>query len=173
MWRGYFFLVLAAAVCAQPLPDRLREAAAKKAQGDAPGALAAYEEAARLAPKSAEVQHEIGFLMAVLKRPQEAQQHFREAVRLDPNYAAAHHLLGVSLWLSGEREEAIKELRASVRLRPADVVYRTRLGDALYQSAMPGEAVVHFQAAAEGKKTDPKLWNQLGVTRGQMDVAEK
>src|SRR5258708_34946035 len=105
MGRRYLIaLFLAAALVAQTLPERIREGAAKKAQGDAAGALAAYQEAARLAPASAELQHEIGFLLGVLKRPEEAQQHFREAIRIDPNFAPARHLLGISLWLSREFE---------------------------------------------------------------------
>src|SRR6266576_5145635 len=141
MWRRYTIaLLLAAALAAQGLPERLQEGAAKKARGDAAGALAAYQDAARLAPGSAEVQFEIGFLLGVLKRPQEAQQHFREAIRIDPNFAPARHLLGVSLWIGGEVEPAIEELRAAVRLRPGELIYRTRLGQALYESGRPGEA---------------------------------
>ena len=46
--------------------------AALKAQGDATGALDAYQRAAALDPDSAPIQDEVGFLLAVLNRRQEA-----------------------------------------------------------------------------------------------------
>src|SRR5262249_46388540 len=43
-----------------------------KARGDAAGSLAEWEKAAAIDPKSARIQHEIGFLLAVLQRQPEA-----------------------------------------------------------------------------------------------------
>ena len=55
-----------------------------KTRGDAAGSLDAWQKAAALDPKSAAIQDEIGFLLAVLNRRQEAIQHFERAVSLDP-----------------------------------------------------------------------------------------
>jgi len=71
-------------------------AAALKARGDAAGALAAWEKAAEIAPRSARVQDEIGFLLAVLNRRQEAVSHFEQALKFDSRFAAAHYHLGVA-----------------------------------------------------------------------------
>src|SRR5271167_4086084 len=71
-----------------------------KSKGDAAGALAAYQEAAKLDPKSARFQDEIGFLLAVLNQPTEATQYFRHALELDPKFASAHYHLGAALWLA-------------------------------------------------------------------------
>src|SRR5437867_4219996 len=133
-------LVSTVLAASQSLPDWLRQAAALKARGDAAGALNAYQEAARLGPPSAEIQDEIGFLLAVLKRPGEALEHFREAVRLDPNFAPARYHLGVALWLGGDRNAALEELRAAARLKPAEFDYRYRLGEALSDAGRHGEA---------------------------------
>src|SRR5437588_3608665 len=74
-------IVLGHAETAQQWTLRGREL---KAKGDAAGALAAYEQAAALAPKSAELQDEIGFLLAVLQRSGESLTRFQKAIELDP-----------------------------------------------------------------------------------------
>src|SRR5215831_15462142 len=66
-----------------------------KARGDAAGSLAAWEKAAALDPKSARIQDEIGFLLAVLNRRPEARQHFQRAIELDPRSALPRYHLGV------------------------------------------------------------------------------
>src|SRR5271154_1945088 len=71
-----------------------------KLKGDAAGALAAYQQAAALDPESARLQDEIGFLLAVLNRRDEAIEHFKHAVDLDLKFAPAHYHLGVALWLA-------------------------------------------------------------------------
>src|SRR5437763_9670800 len=70
-----------------------------KARGDAAGALAAWEKAAEANPKSARIQDEIGFLLAVLNKPADAVRHFTRALELDVRYAPAHYHLGVAYWL--------------------------------------------------------------------------
>src|SRR5438552_3280545 len=80
---------------------------ALKRRGDAEGALAFYQRAAAQAPTSAEIQDEIGFLLAVLKRPVEAQPHFRRATEIDRNFAPAYYHLGFLLWVEQDPAAAI------------------------------------------------------------------
>src|SRR3954469_18322363 len=70
-----------------------------KASGDAAGALQAFQKAAELNPKSALLQDEIGFLLAVLGRHDEALPHFQNAIAVERAYAPAHYHLGVAQWL--------------------------------------------------------------------------
>src|SRR5260370_12155221 len=108
----------------------IRQGRAYKARGDADAALRAFEKAAALDPKSAEVEDEIGFLLAATNRQSEAIPHFEKAVQLDPAFAPAHYHLGVAYWLAKDPARSIPELAAAVRLRPADADYRYRLGSA-------------------------------------------
>src|SRR5271165_2384911 len=110
-------------------------ALALKAKGDAAGALAAFEEAARLEPKSARYQDEIGFLLAVLGRRGEAVEHFKHAIELDPQYAPAEFHLGAAYWLSSkDATQAIPHLERAVELDPSQAAYQARLGEALESS---------------------------------------
>src|SRR5579859_6384992 len=70
-----------------------------KARGDAAGSLAAWQKAAELDPKSAAIEDEIGFLLAVLNRHAEAAQHLEHAVALDARFAPARYHLGVLYWI--------------------------------------------------------------------------
>src|SRR5262249_15122289 len=115
-----------------PFERARKEGAALKAKGDAAGALAAYERAARLNPKSAEVEDEIGFLYAVMKRTAQAKAHLERAVNLDPKFAPAHYHLGVLYWLEQDPNRAIPELQTAVALSPKVVDYQLRLGVAFH-----------------------------------------
>src|ERR1700691_5909682 len=88
-----FQLLVSAGTSLEELESR---AAALKAAGDATGALAAYQEAATLDPKSPRYQDEIGFLLRVLNRGPEAMEHFHRAIQLDSQFAPAHFHLGVA-----------------------------------------------------------------------------
>ena len=86
-----------------------------KSRGDAAGSLAAWEKAAALDPKSAAIQDEIGFLLAVLNRRQEAIQHFERAIALDPRSALAHYHLGVAYWIEQDPDRSIPQLQSRRR----------------------------------------------------------
>ena len=75
-WLCLFLCSLAALPGQETLPQLEARARELKARGDASGSLEAWQKAATLDPKSAPIQDEIGFLLAVLNRRQEAIQHF-------------------------------------------------------------------------------------------------
>src|ERR1039457_5754176 len=75
-----------------------REGGALKAREGAAGALALLRRASAADPKSAELEDETGFLLAVLNRNPEAKPHFERAIELEPAFAPAHFHLGVLYW---------------------------------------------------------------------------
>src|SRR3974390_1919222 len=107
-------VLLGPVLCADSVEQLKKQASALKAKGDASGALASYEKAAAAAPQSAEIQDEIGFLLAVLKRNGEAKQHFERAIQLQPDYAPASFHLGVLYWLEQDPNIAIPLLESAV-----------------------------------------------------------
>src|SRR5258705_12795472 len=117
---------------AQTLAQWTDQPKALKESGDADAALQAFQKAAQLNPKSAFLQDEIGFLLAVLSRHDEAMSHFQRAIGLDAAYAPAHYHLGVAQWLKRDPDHAIASLRQAAKLDPKNVEYRYRLGSMLY-----------------------------------------
>src|SRR5258706_15703190 len=96
--------------CQKTLPQLESRAAALKARGDAKGALDAWEKAAALDPRSARIEDEIGFLLAVLNRREEANRPFKRAIGIDPSFAPAPYHLGVAFWMEQDPPDSIPSL---------------------------------------------------------------
>src|ERR1700733_8600219 len=108
MFRGILVAaLLSLSAKGQAAAELKQQADALKARGDAAGALELTEKAAEADPKSAALEDEIGFLLAVLKRSPEAKPHFERAFDLNPGYAAAYFHLGVLFWLEKDPNRAI------------------------------------------------------------------
>src|ERR1035437_3149598 len=119
---------LSIAAAGQTAAQLKQQAEALKARGDAAGALAVTVRAAAADPRSAELEDEIGFLLAVLNRGGEAKPHFERAIQLEAGYAAAHFHLGVLYWLEKDPNRAIPLLQSAVRVSPRGLGFRLELG---------------------------------------------
>src|SRR5437879_4242183 len=96
--------------------DYVKQGQAFKAKGDAAAALRAFERALSLDPKSAQIEDEIGFVLAAVNRREEAIAHFEKAIALEPSFAPAHYHLGVAYWLGQDPNHSIPELETAVKL---------------------------------------------------------
>lgn len=86
--------------------------------GEAREAIAAYEQAARLAPGKALNQYKLAGAYRSARRLLDARTAYLEALRLEPDHVAAAFELGqVQLWLDAP-EETSRALELATRLRP-------------------------------------------------------
>jgi protein O-GlcNAc transferase len=81
-------------------------------------ALAAYDDALRLAPDLAEVHLNRGVILRDKGRLEEALAAYNEALRLRPDLAEAHVNRGNTLLSMGQPEEALAAYDKALRLRP-------------------------------------------------------
>jgi predicted O-linked N-acetylglucosamine transferase (SPINDLY family) len=81
-------------------------------------ALAAFLEAARLDPGSAEAQSNAGNVLAALGRHDEALAQLRQAAQAQPGLADPHFNLGVALQRLKRHEEAIDSFQAALGIAP-------------------------------------------------------
>src|SRR5262249_40597216 len=154
LFRHLVFLlaVMALPAMAQETLQQIESRAIElKSRGDAAGALAAWQQAAMLAPKSARIQDEIGFLLVVLNRREEALQHFERATELDPKFAPAHYHLGVAYWLGQDPSRSIPQLQSAVELDPKNFEYRFLLGHALNDTSNYREARAPGRASSRDR----------------------
>jgi tetratricopeptide (TPR) repeat protein len=79
---------------------------------DAPGF---YRAALAVRPSHALVYSNLGFALAQLSRPAEAERAHREAIRLSPNYGRAHLGLGMLFRQQGQWPEAIAAYEEAIR----------------------------------------------------------
>jgi tetratricopeptide (TPR) repeat protein len=93
-------------------------------QGDIAGAMARFEEVAKLAPAegldeaSAKANYSIGVVMASSGRLDEAAQRLSTALRYNPNYVEASMALGDTLRRMGRYEASLKPYDDVVRINP-------------------------------------------------------
>jgi tetratricopeptide (TPR) repeat protein len=105
-------------------------------QGDLPGALADFEEAARLDPASAELRTNCGALRRALGDLDGALADFEDALRCNPRSAEAFNNRGVIRLMRGDPTRALADFNEAIRLSPSYVnalgnrgVARRELGD--------------------------------------------
>jgi len=83
--------------------------------------------ALRLNPVNAYANIDAGYILLLLKRPDEAIPFFREAVRIKPFYAKAHNNLGAALAQTDRLEEAIFHFSEALKIKPDDTGVRNNL----------------------------------------------
>lgn len=93
-------------------------------QGDIPGAMARFEEVAKLAPAdgldeaSAKANFSLGVMMASSGQMNEGIRRFSTAVKYNPNYVEAWMALGDTLRHSGRFDASLKAYAEVVRINP-------------------------------------------------------
>lgn len=127
-------------------------------QGDVPGAMARFEEVAKLAPaegldeSSAKANYSLGVVMASSGRLNEAVQRLSAAVKYNPNYAEALMALGDTLRRMGRFDASLKPYSEVVRINP-------RAADARFGYAMALVRLRRYRDArdwlGEGARVQP------------------
>ncbi len=143
-------------------------------KGNTGAALASYEKAVALDPRSADSLVSLGFALSELGRFDEAHRRLAEAVALDPTSHDAHYLLGSASHALNRPEEAIAGWREALARKPDFELCRSRLIQTLAQS---GDLAAAEAVAVEGRHASPLcadmpfLLGNIHVTRGELDEA--
>lgn len=82
---------------------------------------AEYRRALALKPEYAPAENNLGNVLVMQGKPDEALHHFQEAVRIDPRNAEAHYNLGSVARGRGDWPEALGQFRAAIALEPDSV----------------------------------------------------
>lgn len=103
---------------------------------DLAAAERAYRRALQRHPQAADLHNELGDVLAVANRFDEAAREYREAVRLDPHDDDAWHDLGVALMARGRRRQARAALARALELTEREEV---RLSARIHLAAIAAE----------------------------------
>ncbi len=145
----------------------LLQAATIAVQRDAlPEARKRLAQAARLAPRSAEVAFLQGVCFERSNQKDHALTAYRKALSLDPGSAPYANALAGLLIERGSYETALEVLEAAVKASPQDAGLRVRQGFCALKRRRWPQAAEAFRAAAElaPKDPDPRLY--LAVVLG-------
>ena len=81
-------------------------------------AIECFEKAIELKPDYAEAYGNMGIVLGIMKRLDEAVKCFEKAIELKPDYADAYSNIGISLTELGRYDEAIKCFEKAIELKP-------------------------------------------------------
>jgi cytochrome c-type biogenesis protein CcmH/NrfG len=170
------------------LPDLAREVAARKpAQaefyvvlgdgwrntGNARNAVAAYREAARLAPGSARVLRLLAEALTADGQKAPGAETFQQAVAAVPGDALAWYRYGLFDFASGDLGGAAKKIAKAIELDPSLPDQSRSLGEVLAIAGKPGPALDALRSALRTDPSDDAAWDLTGrVLAGKGDSAE-
>lgn len=103
----------------------------RQQQGDAEGALAAYQKAAALDPTYPTPYNDAGILLEGMGRLEEAKRAYEQALAIDPNYVEAHSNLAMACEQLGEKEKAIYHWLKRYQLGSPDEAWTARAEERL------------------------------------------
>jgi tetratricopeptide (TPR) repeat protein len=116
----------------------------------------------------------LGNVLQVDGRTDEAIDHYREALRFAPQYAEGYLNLCSALQRQGRFDEAINYGREALRVDPDDPEAHNNLGGALLSRGDVDEAIVHLRRAIELRPGFASAHGNLGLclrSQGDLDRA--
>lgn len=141
-------------------------------QGDYTNALAAFQQAVRLAPNSAKTHINLGNFYLTQRKTGLAEKQFRAALRTDPDNRDGNYDLGLLLMARQQPAQAISYFE---RVRPRDAATELNLIRAYLGAKRTAEALRLAEQLSAENEDDVKLHFSLGVllaSAGQYKPAE-
>jgi predicted O-linked N-acetylglucosamine transferase (SPINDLY family) len=147
------------------LREEIDAASAHYAAGRIDAAVAAYRRARDLAPRNAEILHNLGVALAATSRLDEAAGAFTEAAALAPDSPAPWLALGHLEFGRDRLERAEAAFGAAARIAPDSVEALYNLGFTRHERWRFAEAVPPLAAARALAPANEQVWYQLYNTR--------
>ncbi len=126
-------------------------------------ALAAWQQAIKLAPHAAEAYFRMGDFHRRRREFDAAVAAYRVAVALAPNHAVLCNNFALALQEQGQRDEAERWYRTAIRLQPALVEALANLGDLCQRTDRYAEAADWFTKAIAQNPSVAEVWTKLGT----------
>ncbi len=141
--------------------EQLREARAQRALGALPLAVAHYQSALALDPRSVDALVELSGVLEALERPDGAAIASSRALRVDPRCAMAHATLAAARVLQNRYDEATASCRSALELDPDCWLARFHLGYALAGNGGAAEALAEYRRAVDLRPDNPATHSAL------------
>ena len=143
----------------------LDAAAQEYATGRFDAAVAAYRRALQMAPRNAEILHNLGVSLAAAKRPDEAAALFTEAASLAPDSPAPRLALGHLEFGRDRLDRAEAAFSAAARVAPSSVEALYNVGFTRHEQWRFADAIAPLAAAFALAPANEQVWYQLYNTR--------
>ncbi|MBI5598274.1 MAG: tetratricopeptide repeat protein [Deltaproteobacteria bacterium] len=106
-----------------------------------------WSDTIKKSPYAATPRNNLGIVLAMEGRLDEAIEEFQTAVRLKPDLAEGHTGLGLAYYQKGRLDRAIEEYEIALGIRPDNAEGHYNLGVAFEDSAVPDKAAEHYRLA--------------------------
>jgi len=143
-------------------------------QGDLPAAVEAWRRISQLLPHNVQAYTQMGLLLSLQNRHEEAIRSFEEALRREPDSFAAIDGLANALANHGQNEQAVRQYERALKLKPHYSPSHMSLGLTLKAMGRTEEASAHFRQAMDHPMNTPAAFQALGKVcydQGWMDEA--
>jgi tetratricopeptide (TPR) repeat protein len=165
-----------AAAIAAPNDWILQENLARLQQqtGDTAGAVESLQHVVRLLPQNPEAWEDLGLVLEVAKRDDEAISAFQQSTRLCPESVVAMNSLAELYAREAHPREAAREFQQVLRLKPYWGPAHFGLGKALEAMGKTQEAKAQFEESLKNRVSSPESFNTLGkfsLSRGWYGAA--
>jgi len=117
-------------------------------------AVEAQQRLAAERPQDAAVFNDLGNLLLLVPKPEEAEAAYRKAIELDPDKASALYNLGLLLHQRGELREAMKHYTHAVKVEPSHAWAHYQMGSIYERWGEEGRAIDSY---AKAFAIDPQL----------------
>jgi Tfp pilus assembly protein PilF len=118
-------------------------------------------EAVRARPDIFEARLQLGLILVLQRKPEEAFEQYRVAVQLRPAALDRIRRLANELIASGKLAEATDQFTLLLRLAPGDVEAHAMLALLHSRQRQPAEAIRHYREALRAQPDSPELLNNL------------
>jgi tetratricopeptide (TPR) repeat protein len=136
-----------------------------------PEAIAAYQKAIDLDPKSALPYNGLGTALRAQRKLPEAIAAYHKAIAIDPKLAMPYNGLGNVLLQQKRLPEAIAAYRKAIELDPKSALPYNGLGSALSDQKKLPEAADAYKQSLAINSEDPQVWFNLGLVLAQNDLS--
>ncbi len=103
----------------------------------------------------------LGITLFMLKKSDEAGEHFRQAILLRPNFANGHANYGAFLRAQGNTKEATDHFQVALQLKPDHIEANDAMGTIMYQRSQYREARAYFEKSLASKADNAYARNML------------
>ena len=139
--------------------------AAKEAEKkqDYDTASAQYQAVLKLDPDLAEVRSNLGLILYLQRKDEEAIKTFEQALKRKPELVAPNLFLGMALVRTNQYEKSIEPLKKAISLNPAETRAYVNLGLSYMELGREQDAMKILHKAAELWPQDVEILYNLGV----------
>ena len=126
-------------------------------------AVAIWQDTVARRPNNPRAHNNLGGVLLLAGRVQEAIGQCEQALRIKPNYAEAHGNLGNALAKLGRNQDAIRHYEQALEIDPKSAQEHYDLANALFRVGKVTDAITHYRLSLQSNPKNADAHSKLGA----------